>query len=147
MANLVLGTAYKRRPVPYVPKTTEGYAQLADWAQKMVAWLTEELGYVQQATLRDTTRAVIAATTATVNDGTILVDATAGATSITLPAASTVMNMTVTIIKSDASGNAVTLVGTVSGVVNPTIAGRYGVRTIRSCGSGTTWEWITVASV
>lgn len=146
MANLLAGQAYRRRQVPYVPKGENSQALLAQWAQKLVAWLTEELGYVQQATLRDTTRVVTADTTATVNDGTILADATLGPVAVTLPTAAEAMNVTLTIIKSDASGNAVTVVGTVSGAVDPALAARYDSTTIRSCGSGTSWEWIQVAS-
>jgi len=74
--------------------------------------------------------------TATISDYTIRVDATSGAVSITLPtpAVGTVYN----IKKIDASANAVTIVGTVDGVVNPTITTQYSNRNIQY--NGTTWD-------
>jgi len=147
VANLVGGQAYRRRSVPYVPKGTDGKPKVNDWAQKMVAWLAEEFGYVQQATLRDTTRAVSAATTATVADGTILADATSAPFTVTLPAAADAMNMTLTVVRTNGGGNAVTIGGTVSGVVNPTLGSQYSAKTVRSSGSGTSWSWILVANV
>lgn len=142
MANLVTGSPYQARKgsIPAVG------ADWRSWAVTLRKFLTDEFGFIQQGTLRDTTRVVTDDTTATVNDGTILGDATLGPVDVTLPLAADAMNVTLTVIKSDASGNAVTVVGTVSGVVDPALAAQYDSTTIRSCGSGTTWAWYQTAS-
>ncbi len=76
-----------------------------------------------------------AAYTATVNDGTILVDCTTGSINITLPTVSTNSGQTLVIKKIDSTGNAVNIIGTVDGVTNPTITIQYNVMSIQSNGS------------
>jgi hypothetical protein len=56
-----------------------------------------------------------------VSDGTILVDASGGPVSITLPTAASANGLIFNIKKIDSSANAVTLVGIIDGDTNPTI--------------------------
>lgn len=81
--------------------------------------------------------------TATTADQLIAVDATAGAITITLPAPDRVVAFVVSVVKIDASANAVTIGATVSGVANPTLATRYKSKTMQSTGT----EYVTLASV
>lgn len=143
MANLVAGQPYLARKgsIPAVIDDLKG------WATALRKFLGEEFGYIQQATLRDSTRSVSAATTATVNDGTILADATSAPFTVTLPTAAEAMNVTLLIVRTNGGGNAVTIGGTVSGVVNPTLGSQYSAKTVRSSGSGTAWSWILTSSV
>lgn len=69
------------------------------------------------------------------SDETILVNATAGAVTITLPTATS--GRILTVKKVDSSGNAVTLSGTVDGTVNPTLTVQWQSRIIQ--GDGTNW--------
>jgi hypothetical protein len=70
------------------------------------------------------------------SDNTLLVDATAGAVTITLPAATS--GRILTVKKVDASANACTLSGTVDTVVNPTIGTQFQSRVIQ--GDGSNWN-------
>lgn len=69
-------------------------------------------------------------------DGTVFVDCTAGAVSITLPAQQ-FAGHTIEVVKIDSSGNAVTLVGTISGSASPTLTSQYAKQ--RFVTSGTAW--------
>jgi hypothetical protein len=69
-------------------------------------------------------------------DGTVFVDATAGAVSITLPAQQ-YAGHAIEVVKIDSSANAVTLVGTISGAASPTLATQYAKQ--RFATSGTAW--------
>lgn len=68
---------------------------------------------------------------------TVLVDATGGARSVTLPAASGLKGKKYVIKKTDASANAVTIVGTVDGATNPTLTTQFACKVIE--GDGTAW--------
>src|SRR5439155_2740077 len=68
-------------------------------------------------------------------DWTILVNATAGAVTITLPTPTS--GRILCVKKTDASANAVTLTGTIDGVVNPTLAAQY--NSVLMQGDGTTF--------
>ena len=86
-------------------------------------------------------RSVTASATATRDDTTILVDATAGPVNITLLPATPVQNSVVqgqilTIKKMDSSANTVSLVGTVDGVTNKVIVTQYSVMTVQRNGAG-----------
>lgn len=146
MASLVSGQAYRKRQVPSVAKDADGKAQIDSWAQRMVAWLAEEFGYIQQATLRDATLAAADDVTLLGSEGTVLANATGGAFDVTLPDAADAPNSTITIIRTNGGGNAVTVVGTVSGAVDPTLGSQYASLTVRSAGSGTSWAWYEIAS-
>lgn len=58
-------------------------------------------------------------------DWLILVDASGGAISITFPDAARLDGLHVSVVKTDASANAVTLTATISGVVNPVLRFQY----------------------
>lgn len=94
-----------------------------------------ELANIQRAIPRTNSVDISADYTANVTDSLIAVDATSGPVSVTLPAPSGVHDFPVTIAKIDASGNAVTIVATISGVTNPTLATQYKSLTAQSIGS------------
>src|SRR5881394_2222738 len=71
-------------------------------------------------------------------DETVLVDATAGAVSITLPTPTS--GRVLCVKKIDATASVVTLTGTVDGVVNPTLPAQYNSRMIQ--GDGSAWQLI-----
>lgn len=100
-------------------------------------WLFTQLRFISAALLKNNISTKTAAYTVTSkdNDGTVLVDCTGGAVSITLPPAAQSLNLRVTIKKIDASANAVTIVGTLDGTVNKTLSSQYAARTIHCDGS------------
>lgn len=106
-------------------------------------WFDVELGNLQRAIPPSQVRTLVASATLTSADAVVLVDATAGAVSVTLPMPSQVQGFLVTVKKIDASANAVTLVGTIDGAANPTLPTRYKSKTIVS--DGTTY--FTLATV
>ena len=63
-------------------------------------------------------RTITASGSATVNDHPILADAPAGAITLTLVAVASAAGKTLTVIKTDSSGNAVTLDGNASETIN-----------------------------
>lgn len=107
------------------------------------AWVRTQLAGLSRAIKPANVRTVKAATTITVNDDLLLCDATAGAFPVTLLPANQCQFLEVTIKKSDASGNAVTISGTLDGVLNPTLAAQYKSKTVQSDGT----SWWTKASV
>jgi hypothetical protein len=81
---------------------------------------------------------IVAATmaTATEKDNTFLCNATSGAITQPIPAAAAANNgLELVIKKTDSSGNAVTIGGTVDGALNPTITTQWDFRRIKSDGS------------
>lgn len=66
------------------------------------------------------------------------VDASGGAVSVTLPSVGGNVGRMVAVSKSDASANAVTIVGTVNGTVNPTLTVQYTRALMVS--NGTEWR-------
>lgn len=129
MASLFGGTPYAKRPVPNPDK------DLSVWAKKLVAWLSIEIGNVGRRTAAASTRAVTGNTTVLLTDGMILCNTTGGAITVTWP---TPINQTedwvVTIKRTSAGGNSVTIGGTVDGALNPTLAAQYKSITIWSDG-------------
>ncbi len=73
-------------------------------------------------------------------DWTILVNATGGAVTVTLPTPTS--GRLLCVKKTDASANAVTLTGTIDGVVNPTLAAQYSTKVIQ--GDGSAWWALAV---
>lgn len=65
-------------------------------------------------------------------DWLILCDCTAGPITLTFPLAARVDGLYVTVVKTDASANAVTLSGTFSGSVNPTLGVQHAMRIIQA---------------
>lgn len=84
-------------------------------------------------------RSVTAATTIVDSDDLILVDATAGAVTVTLPLVSANAGRRFTVKKTDASGNAVTFGGTVDGDAAFDWTTQYAAYTVQS--DGAAW-WI-----
>jgi hypothetical protein len=80
---------------------------------------------------------VTAAYTLKVTDNTILCNCVNNAISITLPSAATAPNKIFTIKKIDVSANAITIVGTVDGTVNPTITMQW--QTLKVQSNGVNW--------
>lgn len=81
--------------------------------------------------------------TASGEDTYIIMDATAGALTVTVPAATALPGAVLTIKKTDASGNVVTVGTTVDGTLNPTLAAQYKSMTIQSDGT----RWNKIASI
>lgn len=93
-------------------------------------------------TVSDVSRSIVTETTnytATTSDYTILVDATAGAVTITLPAASGLTGQVINIKKIDSSSNAVTIsragTDTIDGGTTLSIATQYQAYTVQTNGS------------
>lgn len=86
-------------------------------------------------------RAVSASETLRTGDGVVLVDATAGAVTLTLPAANTMLGRVVTVKKLDAVNNVV-LDGagaeTIDGAATQTLTTQYG--SLRVVSDGTAWH-------
>jgi len=85
--------------------------------------------------------------TATANDGTIEVDATSGAVTITLPAVSGAAGRIYVIKKTDASANAVTVdpnaSETIDGATTASLASQYSTITIQANAAGTAWHKVS----
>lgn len=92
------------------------------------------IGSMSGPGLGSQTVAKTAAYTILPTDGTVFVDATLGATSVTLPVKQ-YAGHEVKVVKTDVSANAVTLVGTISGAVNPTLAAQYSKARFETSGS------------
>lgn len=99
------------------------------------AYLDRMFTRVEQAQVPQSVKLVTANYTATTQDQTITVDATAGAVTVSLPDPSRVAYAVWTIKKIDASANAVTVGATVDGVASPTLATRWKSMTVQSDGS------------
>lgn len=128
------GTVYVRRPVP---RPQDGNSQPPAWAGRLVMWLGVEFNNVARALAGSRVQEVTSDYTAQFTDAVVLADATTGAVAVTLPAPVDATGVGLTVKKVDASANAVTIVGTVDGVVNPTLAAQYDAKTVYS--SGTAW--------
>jgi hypothetical protein len=92
-------------------------------------------------------KSVTAAYTAETTDETILGDATGGAFSVTLPPAASCKGLLLTIKRTNAGGNAVTIDGnsaeTIDGAGTVALSAQYAARTIRSDGT----NWVVLASI
>ncbi|HKW09274.1 MAG TPA: hypothetical protein VJO33_02780 [Gemmatimonadaceae bacterium] len=95
-------------------------------------WIAIELGNIQRSILPATVKTVVAgAITPTAQDHFLIVNASAGPVTITLPIPGRVHGLVLTIKRIDNTlANAVTLIGTVDGVVNPTLATQYATMTL-----------------
>jgi hypothetical protein len=101
------------------------------------AWLTVELSRIQQAMPTFIMRKLTSAGILQPNDGLVLCDATTGSFTLTLGDPAKGSGRPVTIKKSDASGNAILLGGTIDGVTNRTLAAQNDSVVIQS--DGTAW--------
>ena len=112
---------------------------LAEYAR---GWWQTELGNIQRAIPTFPTRAIAGGSyTPTANDYALMVNTTTGNATITLPDPRRVQGLTLIIKKTDASANHVLIVGTVDGVVNPTLSAQYATFTVMS--DGTAWRLIS----
>lgn len=102
-----------------------------------------ELGKIERAIPVPSIRTVRASLTAQTNDQTVLVDASGGAVTVTLPLVSNCVGLTLTVKKVDASANAVTIGATVDGVATPALTSQYQAMTMQSDGV----SWHLIASV
>jgi len=121
-------------PVPPIP-AREFYQTGAVPQAYDPSWFRTQLGKISRAFWFPISRTVKADTTMKATDDVILCDCTAGAITVTLLPAAQAQFARVTVLKTDASVNAVTLSGTVSGAVNPTLATRYKSITFQSDGT------------
>lgn len=96
---------------------------------------------------KKTTIAKTAAYTVAVGDDVVLVDATAAAVTVTLPTAASFKDISVTVKKTDASANAVTIDGNgselIDGAATKALATQYKSYTVISDGAG----WQIIAAV
>jgi len=105
-----------------------------------------EFGNVQRGMARAGSRTLTTSKTLTVHDGLVLVDATAGNISVTLPTIDDVADSVFTIKRIDASINTVTIVGTIDGVASPTLA-QWKSKTVWAYApAGKAGVWYSVAS-
>lgn len=91
--------------------------------------------------LKPSVVSVTSAYSATDLDSIVLVNATSGAVTVTLPDETVVQGKQLTIKKTDASGNAVTVAGTIDGAVNYSLAAQNKYISIVS--DGTAWHIIS----
>lgn len=117
--------AYSKRPAP---------------KQYDPGWLDQELGNLQRAIQPTVIRSLTAAATQQSNDSIVLCNANGAAFTYTLLNPANAGPSPVTIKKTDASANAVTIGGTVDGAASPTLAAQYKSMTIVS--DGTSWHKI-----
>src|SRR6266705_57595 len=95
-------------------------------------WVDTELGNVERAVRIREVQTRTSTGTIRPSNSFVLVDATAGVVTLTLPAASAADGADYDIVKVDASGNAVTIVGCASG--NISLAARYNATRVRAGG-------------
>lgn len=112
---------YLRREVPTDPTQLSG-------------WLRTELSTIGRSIPPHRSRTVMTDDRIKATDWIVYVDATHGAFTLTLPSPDQVQDLVVTIKKTDNSGNAVTIGGTVDGVANRTLAAQYDGLTLSSDG-------------
>lgn len=103
------------------------------------AFLTQEFRNVSQAVPPNIIRSITGDETQRLQDWVVLADATAGNLTYTLVAPSAAGRFSVTVKKTDASANTVTIAGTIDGVVNLVLAVQYISYTLVS--DGAAW-WI-----
>jgi len=123
MATTLARPPYAKRDVPYA------YDR---------GWWQTELGNIQRAIPPDKVGTLTAGSyTPTAMDSVLLANASSGPITITLPAPERVKGLVLTIKRIDATGaNAVTIVGTVDGTVNPTLNAQYKAIQIVAAESG-----------
>lgn len=95
-----------------MPEADDQLPSVVDGLQRLADYLTRELGAIEAAigiarlqSIRTTTQAV----ELTTQDGITLVDATASSIAVTLPDVRVATGQSLTVKKTDASGNAVTV--------------------------------------
>lgn len=119
------GSYVQPRPVPFSYDATYFGVELANIARALPP-STVRTFVATSTNFTDIPRAT---------DKIILYDATAHAITVQLPQPDQCQRLEITCKKIDASANAITLVGTLDGAVNPTLPTRYKSKTIVSDGS------------
>ena len=107
---------------------------LAKWLDTLFQWIRSN----------NKVTSVTTTYTAMIPDYLILCDATGGAFTITLPAATAVLEKEYTIKKTDASVNAITVNGggtNIDGAATASLAAQWNTITVKS--NGTTWSQIS----
>ena len=99
--------------------------------------LDAEFGRIERAVPQTVIRTITAAARQQSSDAVVFCDLTGGAFAFTLLLPALAGPFPFTIKKIDASGNGVTVTGTIDGVVNPVIAGQY--RSITIVSDGVSW--------
>lgn len=123
MASLLGGSAYSKRSVPTDPLA-------------LAAWLATEFGNIQRRIAGASNRIVTSHTTVQNTDGLLLCNTTGGAITVTWPTPiGRTKDWIVTIKRTSAGANAVTLAGTLDGVASPTLGAQYASWTIWSDGT------------
>ncbi len=117
---------YTRRPAP---------------AEYLSTWFDIELGNLERAIRVREVQTYLASATIRPSDSFVLVNATAGAVALTLPAARALDGADFDICKIDSSGNAVTVLGCASGTV--TLAAQYNATRVRAGGG----MWYKLSSI
>lgn len=119
---------------------TDGFGSSATMSNLTSISSQRGSGYSDRRRNGQQTLSVSANYSLTLFDDLVLVDATAGAVTITMPSAATTSGRVYTIKKVDASANAVTLNGaTIDGVANPTLTTQWQSKRVQASGAGTTW--------
>lgn len=106
--------------------------------EDLVARVADTTDYLMKPNIKSVT----SDTQLTDLDSVVLVNATSGAKTITLPDARTVSGKQLKIKKTDASGNAVTVAGTIDGAVNYTLSAQNDYVALVSDGS----NWYVVSN-
>jgi hypothetical protein len=110
MSNSSRGQIYAKRAAPNTYDET---------------FLDREFGNIQRTMPPFICRTVTVNTNQALDDRYLLVDATTGARQVTLLHPTNWQAFPFTVKKTDASANAVTLIGTVEGIVNPVLSGQF----------------------
>jgi hypothetical protein len=95
-------------------------------------WLAVEFGNIQRAIPPQLVRIAYASEKPSLQDRTVLYDASGGAITVTLPDPSLVQGIIWTFKKWDNSLSTVTLVGVVDGITNPVLSAQYDAVTIQA---------------
>jgi hypothetical protein len=128
---------------PSAPATPAGYLKIAELAIAAGTGLPSTGGITdtRNVFLRGSSRSAIATKTAdyvaTLEDETLLVDATAGDVDITLPPAASSQGKILRVKKMDGSANVVNIIGTIDGATDDVLDQQYAALTMLSIGS----EW------
>lgn len=122
-----------------MPTKSAVYAKRSVPVQYDAGFFESEFGNIQRAIQPTVIRSITAAAKQQINDTVVFCNATAGAISYTLLAPALAGPFPVHIKKTDATANAITLVGTVDGTVNPTIV--VPMVSLELVSDGTAW-WI-----
>ncbi len=127
MSNTLARTPYARLDIGAAENIDEA-ASAADVNVELKKIASQQLGLYVPTVL------VAARSPYTVKqtDEIILCDCTAGAITLTFPAAARVDGVPITVIKTDASANAVTLTGTFNGAANPTLTLQFQSLVVRA---------------